>query len=72
MKKNLLLIVAILFSAVTVAQTLDFTKDGRHYYIASPNGRYFTGTVNEGPGCFLMQIKNNIMQQNRILCLFMR
>lgn len=52
MKKNLLLIVAILFSAITVAQTLDFTKDGRHYYIASPNGRYFTGTVNEGPGCF--------------------
>lgn len=34
------------------AQTIDFTKDGRHYYIASPNGRYFTGTVNEGPGCF--------------------
>ena len=52
MKKNLLLIVAILFSAISFAQTLDYTKDGRHYYIASPNGRYFTGTVNEGPGCF--------------------
>jgi hypothetical protein len=34
------------------AQSIDYTKDGRHYYIASPNGRYFTGTVNEGPGCF--------------------
>lgn len=52
MKKNLLLIVAILFSAISFAQTLDYTKDGRHYYIASSNGRYFTGTVNEGPGCF--------------------
>lgn len=52
MKKNLLLIIATLFSVITFAQTLDYTKDGRHYYIASPNGRYFTGTVNEGPGCF--------------------
>ena len=33
------------------AQSIDYTKDGRHYYIASPNGRYFTGTVEEGPGC---------------------
>ena len=52
MKKNLLLIIATLFSVITFAQTLDYTKDGRHYYIASPNGRYFTGTVNEGSGCF--------------------
>ena len=52
MKKNLLLIVVAMFSVITFAQTLDVTKDGRHYYIASPNGRYFTGTVNEGPGCF--------------------
>ena len=34
------------------AQSVDYTKDGRHYYIASPNGRYFTGTVEEGPACF--------------------
>ena len=34
------------------AQSVDYTKDGRHYHIASPNGRYFTGTVEEGPACF--------------------
>lgn len=51
MKKNLLLIITTLFSVITFAQTLDYTRDGRHYYIASPNGRYFTGTVEEGPGC---------------------
>lgn len=51
MKKNLLLMITTLFSVITFAQTLDYTRDGRHYYIASPNGRYFTGTVEEGPGC---------------------
>ena len=52
MKKTFLFFIIALVSATTLAQTLDFTLDGRHYYIASPNGRYYTGTVNEGPGCF--------------------
>ena len=54
MKKNLLLIIALFVASFAMinAQSLDYTKDGRHYYIASPNGRYFTGTVDEGPGCF--------------------
>ena len=39
-------------SASLQAQSIDYTQDGRHYYIASPNGRYFTGTVEEGPACF--------------------
>ena len=52
MKKTLILFIIALISATAFAQTLDYTLDGRHYYIASPNGRYYTGTVNEGPGCF--------------------
>jgi hypothetical protein len=54
MKKNLLLIIALFVASFTMinAQSLDYTRDGRHFYIASPNGRYFTGTVDEGPGCF--------------------
>ncbi|MBO5728385.1 MAG: T9SS type A sorting domain-containing protein [Paludibacteraceae bacterium] len=54
MKKKLLLIIALFIASFAMlnAQSIDFTRDGRHYYIASPNGRYFTGTVNEGPGCF--------------------
>ena len=51
-KITLILFYVISLCVNLIAQSLDFTKDGRHYYIASPNGRYFTGTVNEGPGCF--------------------
>ena len=54
MKKITLILLCIMHCAFCInlnAQSLDFTLDGRHYYIASPNGRYFTGTVNEGPGC---------------------
>lgn len=50
MKKLFTLILCALSLAAN-AQSIDYTKDGRHYYIASPNGRYFTGTVEEGPGC---------------------
>ena len=53
MKKfTLFLMCFIALSVNLFAHTIDFTKDGRHYYIASPNGRYFTGTVDDGPGCF--------------------
>lgn len=34
------------------AQSLDSIKDGRHYFSVSPNGRYFVGTIEEGPACF--------------------
>ena len=44
-------ILSILSCVETKAQSVDFTQDGRHYYIASPDGRYFTGTVEEGPAC---------------------
>ncbi len=49
--KKLLTFILCALSIVVNAQSIDYTKDGRHYYIASPNGRYFTGTVEEGPGC---------------------
>ena len=55
MKRQLLFLLCIVNFALCIdlsAQSIDYTKDGRHYYIASPNGRYFTGTVEEGPGCF--------------------
>lgn len=52
MKKNLLLIVAILVSVMSFGQTIDSISDGKHYYIVSPNGSYYAGTVNEGPACF--------------------
>ena len=61
MKKTLILSLITLISLSAFAQTLDYTLDGRHYYIASPNGRYYTGTVNEGPGCFFdAQTENRI------------
>lgn len=55
MKKITLFLFGMMLCALCInvnAQSVDFTKDGRHYYIASPNGRYFTGTVEEGPACF--------------------
>lgn len=55
MKKITLFLLSIMSCALCIeltAQSVDYTKDGRHYYIASPNGRYFTGTVEEGPACF--------------------
>ncbi|MBR5824260.1 MAG: T9SS type A sorting domain-containing protein [Paludibacteraceae bacterium] len=62
MKKNLLLILAILYSSLTFAQTMDSVLDGKHYYIVSPNGRYFTGTVDEGPAVFYdMKVKEHRM-----------
>ena len=60
MKKNLLLIFAILCSSLAFAQTMDSVLDGKHYYIVSPNGRYFTGTVDEGPAVFYdMKVKEH-------------
>lgn len=55
MKKITLIFLCIISCVLCInlsAQSIDYTKDGRHYYIASPNGRYFTGTVEEGPACF--------------------
>lgn len=55
MKKLTLFLLCILSYTLCIeltAQSIESTKDGRHYYIASPNGRYFTGTVEEGPACF--------------------
>lgn len=52
MKKITYFIAFLLFTTMAFAQSLDFTRDGRHYYIASPNGHYFTGTGPEGPGYF--------------------
>ena len=52
MKKGLFLFVAILFSTMLFSQVIDSIAEGEHYYIVSPNGRYFTGTVNEGPAVF--------------------
>ena len=60
MKKNLLLILAVLYSSLAFAQTMDSVLDGKHYYIVSPNGRYFTGTVDEGPAVFYdMKVKEH-------------
>ena len=55
MKKITLFLICILQLAICInlnAQSIDWTKDGKHYYIASPNGRYYTGTISEGPACF--------------------
>jgi hypothetical protein len=52
MKKNLLLFLVFILASSVFSQKMDYTKEGFHYYIVSPNGRYYTGTINEGPGCF--------------------
>lgn len=71
MKKTLILSLITLISLSVFAQTLDYTLDGRHYYIASPNGRYYTGTVNEGPGCFFdAQTKQHYSTQTDSVLIF--
>ena len=53
MNKKLSLFLSLILSSFVylAAQSIDYTVDGRHFYVASPNGRYFSGTVEEGPGC---------------------
>lgn len=53
MRKILLLLFVVFCGSMMLsAQSIDVVTDGRHYYNVSPNGRYYVGTVEEGPGCF--------------------
>lgn len=52
MKKFLLLFFVVALCTTLSAQSVDSVTDGRHYYNVSPNGRYYVGTIEEGPGCF--------------------
>ena len=60
---SVFLFVAILFSTMLFSQVIDSIAEGEHYYIVSPNGRYFTGPVNEGPAVFYDITKNRISSE---------